>query len=243
MKNKPKLMKAFKKLVDNPKIERKVFLLYFDRQQIQDLRKDVLEEFERLISQIPYVGGKKNKRMTDFLIHTAWSLAIYRTLLKTGMDVRQVGQILYEISEVYYDTLNPIVKKFGKWYHYSRIARYLLKRNSKKRSKWNYPGDFQGELVKGDGKDFTIGYNYTECGNYKFLKAQGAEELTPYLCLTDYALYRAFGIGFKRTKTIGMGGTHCDFRLIKNYQTPRGWPPENVDDFKNYLRQENISHK
>ncbi|MHA2175767.1 MAG: L-2-amino-thiazoline-4-carboxylic acid hydrolase [Candidatus Hodarchaeales archaeon] len=235
--NKPKLMKSFQKLVDNPIIEEKVFLRFYDRQQIHHLKHDVLKEYEKLIPQIPFIGGEKNKRMTDFLIHTAWSLAIYRTLSKMRMDLRQVGQILYEISEIYYNSLNFFVKKFAKWYYYSRVAQYLLKRNSRKRKDWNYPADFQGDLIKGDGKDFTIGYNYTECGNYKFLKEQGAEELTPYICITDYALYRALGIGFKRTKTIGMKADICDFRLIKNYQTPRGWPPEKLEDFKNYTMQ------
>lgn len=234
LKNKPKLMKAFQKIIENPQIEEKIFLPLFDKQEISDLKKKVQKEFESLIPLIPYIGGDKNKRMTDFLIHTGWSLAIYRTLSKRGMNVHQVGQIIYEISEIYYNSLNFLVKKFGKWYYFSRIAQYLLERNSRKRKRWNYSADFQGDLIKGDGKEFSIGYNYTECGNYKFLKKQDAEELTPYICLCDYALYRALGIGFKRTGTIGMNADCCDFRLIKNYQTPRGWPPENLEEFKNY---------
>jgi len=234
-KNKRTLMKECKKVVEHPLIEEKVLLSHFDKQEISDLKKEVLEEFERLIPQIPFIGGDKNKRMTDFLIHTGWSLAIYRALSKRGMNIHQVGQIIYEISEIYYDSIHFLVKKFVKWYYFSRIAQYLFERNNRLRKKWNYPADFQGDLIKGDGKDFAVGYNYTECGNYKFLKEQNAVELTPYICLCDYALYRALGIGFKRTRTIGMNANHCDFRLKKNYETPRGWPPERLEEFKNYL--------
>ncbi len=44
---------------------------------------------------------------------------------------------------------------------------------------------------------------------------------------------RALGIGFKRTKTLATGANMCDFRFIKGYQTAKGWPPENLEEFKN----------
>jgi len=55
--------------------------------------------------------------------------------------------------------------------------------------------------------------DYTECGIVKFLHSQGADEFTPYLCLTDYALFGALGIEPKRTMTLAGGCKKCDFRL------------------------------
>jgi hypothetical protein len=171
---------------------------------------------------------------------TAWSLAFYCVLSKKGMDIHQIGQLIYEIGEVYYDSINPIKKIFGKWYYYSRIARFMVKRNSEKRRKRNYRGDFQGNFVKGDGKSFLWGYDYTECGTLKFLKEQHSEELNPYICLGDYALFRTLGVGFKRTRCLGMNEDRCDFRFIKNYQKPRGWPPNELDDFKCFLMKKQL---
>jgi hypothetical protein len=71
--------------------------------------------------------------------------------------------------------------------------------------------------------------NYTECGVVKFLRSQEADELAPYLCLTDYALFGALGIGLKRTMTLAEGGVRCDFRFKKGAEACSGWPPPWLD--------------
>ena len=38
--------------------------------------------------------------------------------------------------------------------------------------------------------------------------------------------------GMKITQTIGNGASRCDFRFIKGYQTPIGWPPDDLEEFK-----------
>lgn len=53
--------------------------------------------------------------------------------------------------------------------------------------------------------------------------------------MSDYAMFRALGVGFKRTKTIAINCDVCDFRFVKDYQTPKGWPPESLEEFRQYL--------
>ncbi|MFX0092435.1 MAG: L-2-amino-thiazoline-4-carboxylic acid hydrolase [Candidatus Hodarchaeota archaeon] len=101
-----------------------------------------------------------------------------------------------------------------------------------------YSGNMVLEYVAGDGETFEWGVNIQECAVLKLCQCLGLEELVPYICLCDYALYRGIGIGFKRTKTLGMGFDICDYRIVKGYKTPRGWPPENVNDFRNYLNRQ-----
>ena len=60
----------------------------------------------------------------------------------------------------------------------------------------------------------------------------GHEDYVPYLCLTDYAKYKALNIQLERTKTIGNGESICDFRFCKNGSPVEGWPPINVKEFK-----------
>jgi hypothetical protein len=43
---------------------------------------------------------------------------------------------------------------------------------------------------------------------------------------------RAYGYGLARTQTIGNRTPLCDFRYIKNGSNPRGWPPDNLPEFK-----------
>jgi hypothetical protein len=76
------------------------------------------------------------------------------------------------------------------------------------------------EYVEGDGTTFDWGRDYVECGIVKFLHSQEADELTPYLCQTDYALFDALGIKLKRTMTLATGCEKCDFRFKKG-EPPR----------------------
>lgn len=81
------------------------------------------------------------------------------------------------------------------------------------------------ERIDGDGESFDFGIDMTECGIVKFLHAQGADELCPYLCDLDYVMFEAMGIGLRRTKTLGWGCDRCDFRLSKHGVTSAPWPP------------------
>ena len=69
----------------------------------------------------------------------------------------------------------------------------------------------------------------TECGVVKYLDAQGADELGPYICDIDYVGAEAMGIGLRRTKTLAWGCDRCDFRLSKHEVTSAPWPPEFVE--------------
>jgi hypothetical protein len=71
----------------------------------------------------------------------------------------------------------------------------------------------------------------------------GAEEVAPYVCLGDYARMRSLGIGFKRSRSISMGGERCDFRFIKGYETPRAWPPESLEEYRYYLERGNMDRR
>lgn len=76
-------------------------------------------------------------------------------------------------------------------------------------------GDFQIRYIAGDGKEFDWGVDYVKCGNFNFLKAQGAEEFAPYVCMSDIALGDALEWGLIRTHTIADGFATCDFRFKK----------------------------
>lgn len=60
----------------------------------------------------------------------------------------------------------------------------------------------------------------------KYLHAQGADELTPYLCDWDYIMAETVGVQLRRTKTLAWGCDRCDFRMTKNGTTTAPWPVE-----------------
>ncbi len=77
--------------------------------------------------------------------------------------------------------------------------------------------------------DLRLRDRLTECGIVKYLHAQGADELCPYGCDLDYVMFEAMGIGLRRTKTLAWGCDRCDFRLSKHGVTSAPWPPEFVE--------------
>ena len=98
----------------------------------------------------------------------------------------------------------------------------MLKRKMKKRAERNEKmklGGFEIKYVIGNGKEFDWGADYVSCGNYSFLKTQGAEEFAPYVCMSDIALGDALGWGVIRTQTLADGCETCDFRFKKGGKT------------------------
>lgn len=188
------------------------------------LLRESLAEFERLIPELPYIGGKQNP-LTQNLLQSAGALAVYRVMQRHGKTVEETGEFLYRMTEAW----------AGRYPRFLRhlIGRYFMSSYGQRRSKkWSamtqerrYPDDWVRLHVEGDEQTFDWGADYLECGIVKFLHSQGADELAPYLCRVDYATFRALGIGFKRTMTLAEGCEKCDFRFKKGIETPGGWPP------------------
>lgn len=225
---KPRMMKDFDKML---KFTRQVLGKHFDKPQIDELLNESRREYAALIPQLPYIGGKKNSS-TRNLVGGAWSLAIIRALEKEGLTTRAIGKVVYESMELFFKSRPRLVRwLMGKFMR----SKYFVKKTKKKLTDAtfrHYPGGWVAEFVEGDGENFDLGVDYVECGICTLYKEQGAEKYIPYLCLGDYSMFRSLGIGFMRTQTIGNGDPICDFRFKKGVITPRGWPPENIAEFK-----------
>ena len=81
----------------------------------------------------------------------------------------------------------------------------------KKRMNTTEEKGWLGEII--EDKETVISFNCTQCGLMIWLKDQGAPEICPALCNTDYvtAEYMS-GLKLIRTKVIGYGDDICDFR-------------------------------
>jgi hypothetical protein len=152
-------------------------------------------------------------------------LALYRVVQRRGGTVEEAGGVIYRAAEAMFNRYPAFVRHlmgklvFSKW----RVRK--MQQAARCSQRREYPGDWVGEVIEGDGETFDWGMDYTECGIVKFIHAQGADELMPYLCNLDYVIFRALGLGLKRTKTLGWGCDRCDFRIIKRGETPPAWPP------------------
>jgi hypothetical protein len=188
------------------------------------LLRESLAEFERLIPELPYIGGKDNP-LTGNLVSSAGALSVYRVMLRHGRSIEETGELLYRLMEAWIRRYPGFVRHLMGRYYLSRLSQRQSKKRSALSQQHRYLDDWVRIHVDGDGQTFEWGTDYTECGIVKFLHSQGADELAPYLCLLDYALLGALGIELVRTQTLANGDEKCDFRFKWGGETPSGWPP------------------
>src|ERR1700753_2915876 len=66
-----------------------------DRAQLSDIdriRREVMDEFETVLTQMPYVGGASS-RMSDFFMRLMGFMAISRVLRRHGVPLPVIGDI------------------------------------------------------------------------------------------------------------------------------------------------------
>ena len=225
LKKKRLLMRTFDAILT---IAKQTLTNKFGEQKYDEIVKSTRKEFEALIPQLPYIGGIEN-RNTENLINASGLLPILRAIENEGLEYKEIGRITYELFEAFYKAIPQTYDIFSE--------EYLKK--EKEQAKFSklkkYPADWVSDFVEGDGKTFTFGIDYMECGVYKFYRSQGCERFMPLVCIADFAQARAYGYGLSRTQNIGNEAEVCDFRYLKEGTTPRAWPPDNLPEFTKEL--------
>ena len=189
------------------------------------MRGEVLEEYRRLIPEVPYIGGWRDSH-SGHLTFTARALALHRVVIRQGGSVEDSGWLLRRMMETEMGRIPRVVRHGYGRFRFTRLGKWWEEAGARKSQAREYPGDWVSERFDGDGETFDFGIDHTECGNVKYLNAQDADELTPYICDLEYVTIKAMGFGVQRTKTLAWGCDRCDFRFSKNGVTSVPWPPE-----------------
>ncbi|MCP4135830.1 MAG: L-2-amino-thiazoline-4-carboxylic acid hydrolase [bacterium] len=228
MKIKRKMMKEFNAMY---KGTQKSLMLYFDKAKITELQLESNSEYINLFSQLPYLGGKKSNSTIN-LIMGAIILSIIIPLEKEGLTSHQIGKVIFDAFDGYFKSKPKVIRfLIGKIAATGFFISEMKKQNDKSLLR-KYKEDFVVENIKATGQDFDFGYNYTECALHKLFINNNKSHYLQYVCLGDYAMFKSYGISFFRTQTIGNGAPICDFRFKKKAVTFKGWPPENLDEWK-----------
>ncbi|MFW9897516.1 MAG: L-2-amino-thiazoline-4-carboxylic acid hydrolase [Candidatus Thorarchaeota archaeon] len=231
IKRKPKIMRNFAKDLEHI---RKLLRNKFTEVKIDEMLNEMKMDFEKILPEIPYIGGIKNTS-TSIMVESMSSLAMFRVLEREGLTLREIGEIFYELCD-----LSAVIRKenFSKigvdpaTLQFDPAKVELTKKRCEISRLKDFPDDSVMDFVDGEGKSFEWGLNVYECGIHKAFKKLGAEKYVHLICLADYSAANIFGYGFTRTQSIGFGASMCDHRYIKNYKTPKGWPPDNLQEYQ-----------
>lgn len=193
----------------------------------------VKEEFNKILPEIPYLGGQKNP-LTQVLVKCLSDLAIFRTLEKKGLSFQEIGEFHYNYVIRSHKSRKQVLERMGRdpsSYPFEPEYVDYQKKLTEETQKRTYPEDWVMDFVEGDGKTFDWGWDVHECAVQKAYKKLGDKKYLPLICLGDFYEAEGLGFGFSRTQTLGFGGQKCTHRFVKNYKTPKAWPPYDLIEF------------
>ena len=229
--NKGKLLEMFDVVMNYFKPH---FTQKFPNKNYDDFKKAAQKDFKFLIPTIPYIGGFEN-RFTLYLVSAPLVVAIYKNIKPLGIEDEEYGEFVFETVGKYLTPKRKITKILAKTMVVGWLGKFLNKKNAKKPVKYEYEWKF--DIIEDkDDEDLVYTMKYSQCGLQRYMKDLGYSHLTPFLCVSDYKLLSNLNIGFKRTKTIAMGGTYCDFQFRKNHPSPGTWSPEKFDDYREFKK-------
>lgn len=208
---------------------------YFEGSELETFRESARSDFETLIPKMPYLGGGEDIHEGNMLA-CVQMLSLIRVMDEQGMNERKIGKIVYECFEGSFNAMPEPYKEGFRSTFFTEETMDQWKKTSQLSQMREFPDGWVFEVVDGDQQKFDYGINYLECAVFKLFKKLGAERFMPYICLGDYAMFGAFDVGLYRTKTIGNGADLCDFRFKDGGNTPRGWPPDDLEEFQGTTR-------
>jgi hypothetical protein len=189
-----------------------------ERTQLSDvdrIRHEVMDEFEIVLTQMPYVGGAAS-RMSDFFMRLMGFMAIGRVLRRHGVAMPMIGDIERESYKAQLLTAPEAERLASGRQFMSPENQALLREQAVKSHANEYPGDFAYDFVeRSPGDSFDFGINYKACGFCKFAARHGDQEILPHICGLDFEAYATRGIRLERTQTLAGGASHCNFRFSR----------------------------
>jgi len=186
---------------------------------IDGIRQEVMEVFEIVLTQTPYVGGAAS-RMSDFFMRLIGFMAISRVLRRHGVPLPVIGEIERETYKAQFLTV-PEAERLASGRQFMSPENQALLREQAAESateshRQEYPEDFVYDFIEpGPGDSFEFGIDYKACGFCKFAARHGDKDILPNICGLDFDAYATRGIHLERTQTLAGGASHCNFRFSR----------------------------
>lgn len=211
---KKQFLKSFDRSIARSK---RVLIDRYGKEQASSLISESRREYEAIIPQIPFIGGKNP--LLVFLLPTSRYLAIYQVLQKMGIAVEEAGQIISQMNEAELKSIPCFIRRIIGYFWFSSWFIKRIRKRAKESQERKYPGGYVLTFIEGEGEKFDYGIDYTECAGCKFLHEQNALELAPFMCALDKTASDILHWGLTRTMTLANGFEKCDFRFKKGSKT------------------------
>lgn len=186
---------------------------------IDGIRREVMDEFAIVLTQMPYVGGAAS-RMSEVFMRLTGFMATSRVLQRHGVPLLVIRDIERESYKAQLLTA-PEAERLAAGDQFMSPKNQIMLREQAAKSvteshQAEFPEDFVYDFVEpGPDDSFEFGINYRACGFCKFAGRHGDKEILPNICGLDFDAYAARGIHLERTQTLAGGASHCNFRFSR----------------------------
>jgi hypothetical protein len=132
---------------------------------------DARGEFERLIPELPYIGGWRNV-FSPTMVLSGWMVALHRAMAARGRSAEDTVRVCAEVSDGYLRGAPRFVLRLAGRLGFTRSITGILRRQAARSQARRYRADFVYTVEEGGPDDFALVFD--ECAVNKFLDAQGA---------------------------------------------------------------------
>jgi hypothetical protein len=196
----------------------RVIQRHFPQQAIR-LLLEIEAAFKRLQPEVRFVRTSKNPVERRLEI-AAYFPATIEVLHQAGESFENIRTALLEIANDYVRPKNyfhGLLKRLPPKLIETRIGVVLIQQLAKRAKNQAHPDGFVVQILT-DKKE-TLGFGYgidiLECGICKLFQRHSMQKFAPLLCEIDHITSSLAGLTLKRTGTIALGASKCDFRFVK----------------------------
>lgn len=152
--------------------------------------------FEGLLGELGYVD-RPTHSMASSLFWAGIVLAVHEVLRERGVDAHAWGRELHTLPALASEPDDE--------------ALAVQAREAAASQAEPVAGEFVFEMLEPD-ENGVRGMNIHSCAICHLFGKRDAMELVPYMCALDDVISDALGQGLRRSGTIALGASHCDFR-------------------------------
>jgi hypothetical protein len=183
----------------------------------EQVPREARVEFERLLPELPYIGGRRNL-FSWVMVVNGWLVALFRAMQARGGSAEQTMRVAADVSDELFRSFPGLVLRLVGRLAFTPPVRHVLRKQAERSQERRFGADFVFQFREGDGDDWALVFD--ECAVNKFYEAQGTPELSPYCNFFDVTYSRLMGLGLDASETIGLGCPQCKLRFAHGRATP-----------------------
>ncbi|HQR36281.1 MAG TPA: L-2-amino-thiazoline-4-carboxylic acid hydrolase [Blastocatellia bacterium] len=170
--------------------------------------------FDAMLPGLAYLNAPHHP-LASALFTCSVNLSLYLALQKRGVDVHAFG---YAMLTGLTRAPIPVPQESDEVLR-ERLAQFaVLAEASQTKAA---PGEDVVEFVSGEGTNFEWGYNVKSCAICHQAAKYDAMDLVPYFCAVDDVMSDKGNQGLRRTGSLALGASHCDFRYTRGGEPNR----------------------